>query len=162
METETPVILSLYPNTIGIGYACIQIPNGLLDFGITTSKPIANGKLLKRTERFMAYYKPQLVLLKETSSSQRSRRNDKLIEAIATLAGEMGLPVFRYTRQQVQETFEVFGANTKHEMVEKIIQMLPDLSVRRPRERKWYEKEDYNMGLFNAVALAITHAHLTG
>ncbi len=162
MEAKTPVILALYPNTIGIGYACLQIPNGLLDFGVTTAKPISNSKLLRRAEKFMDYYKPQLILLKETASSSRSGRTDKLIEAITTLGGEMGLPVYRYTREQVQDTFEIFGAKTKHEIVEKIIEMLPDLAVRRPRERKWYEKEDYSMGLFHAVALAITHAHLRG
>src|SRR6476620_2930343 len=109
----------------------------------------------------MDYYKPQVILLKETGASARSQRNDKLIEAITTLSGEIGLTVFRYTKQQIQETFEVFGATTKYEMVEKMVQMLPDLKTRKPRDRKWYEKEDYNMVVFNAVALAVTHAHLT-
>ncbi|MBS1624073.1 MAG: hypothetical protein JST83_08650 [Bacteroidetes bacterium] len=161
MEHENPVILALYPNSIGIGYACLQIPGKLLDFGVTTSKPISNGKLLRRAEKFMDYYKPKLVLLKEVAATATSRRNDKLIEALATLSGEMGLSIYRYTNQQISDTFEVFGARTKYEMVDKIVQMLPDLKTRMPKVRKWYEKEDYNMVVFKAVALAITHCHLS-
>ncbi|MCW3128271.1 MAG: hypothetical protein JWO03_3929 [Bacteroidetes bacterium] len=161
MEHENPVILALYPNSIGIGYACLQIPDRLLDFGVATAKPISNGKLLRRAERFLNYYKPKLVLLKETSELANSGRNDRLIKAMTTLCDEMGLDTYRYTKQQIKDTFEVFGAKTKFSMAEKMVKMLPDLAVRMPKVRKWYEKEDYNMVVFDAVALAVTHAHLT-
>ncbi|MBS1683985.1 MAG: hypothetical protein JSS76_04480 [Bacteroidetes bacterium] len=161
MEHENPVILALYPNSIGIGYICLQVPDKVFDFGVTTAKPISNSKLLRRAEKFMEYYKPKVILLKETVSSARSKRNDKLIEALTTLSGEMGLKVYRYTKQQIQDTFEVFGAKTKYEMVDKMVKMLPDLATRMPRPRQWYEKEDYNMVVFYAVSLAITHCHLS-
>lgn len=160
MRNERPVILSLYPNSIGIGYACLQIPDKLFDFGVTAVKPLSNRKLLKRAEKFMDHYRPKIVLLKG-GMTKNGRRVDQLIEAITTLAGEKNLKVYRYTKEQVKDAFELFGAQSKHDMVEKIVTMLPDLECRRPKVRKWYEKEDYNMGLFNAVALAITHAHLS-
>jgi hypothetical protein len=161
MENPNPVLLALYPNSIGIGYACLQLPDYLFDFGITTAKPVKNRKLLANAEKFMDYYKPKIILLKETATSKRSHRNNQLIEAITTLAGEKGLQVFRYTKGQVTEVFEVFGARTKFEIVEKIISMLPELGIRAPKPRRWYEKEDYNMTLFNAVSLAVTHTHLS-
>jgi Holliday junction resolvasome RuvABC endonuclease subunit len=161
MTHENPVILALYPNSIGVGYACIQIPERLIDYGVATVKPLSNGKLLKRTERFMEYYKPKIILLREVGASKRSGRIDKLIDAITTLSGEMNLPVFRYTKQQIKDVFEIFGASTKFEMVEKIVKMLPDLEGSVPKERQWYEKEHYNMTMFNAVSLAITHTYLT-
>jgi hypothetical protein len=157
---ETPVILALYPNSIGIGYACLQVPERLFDFGVTTVNPISNGRLLRRAERFMDYYRPKIILLKETEPSKNSHQVNKLIEAITTLSGEKGLPVYRYSRQQIKDVFEVFGAPTKFEMVQKIVAMLPDLAHRAPKARKWYEKEHYQMVLFNAVSLAITHAYL--
>ena len=161
MTQENPVILALYPNSIGIGYVCLQVPEKLIDYGIATIQPISNGKLLNRAERFMDYYKPKLVLLKETGSSKNSSRVNKLIEAITTLSGEKGLEVYRYTKKQIDDVFEVFGASTKYEMVEKIVKMLPDLAPRAPEARKWYEKEHYQMGLFNAMALAVVHTYLT-
>jgi Holliday junction resolvasome RuvABC endonuclease subunit len=161
MEYENPVILALYPSSIGIGYACLQIPDHLFDFGITTSRPISNRKLLQNTEKFMDHYKPKLVLLREVTGARNGNRNDKLIEAISTLAHEKGLQVHRYTKGQIKDVFEVFGAFTKFEMAQKIVKMLPDLAPRAPKERKWYEKEDYNMTLFNAVSLAVTHTHLS-
>jgi hypothetical protein len=161
MTHENPVILALFPNSVGIGYACLQVPERLFDFGVVTVKPMSNSKLLKRAERFMDYYKPKIILLKEPEATKKSHRVDKLIEAITTLSGEKGLKVYRYTRQQIKDVFEVFGAHTKFEMVQKIVAMLPDLKARAPKERKWYDKEHYQMVLFNAVALAVTHTHLT-
>jgi hypothetical protein len=161
MTYENPVILALYPNSVGVGHACLQVPERLIDFGVATVRPMSNGKLLKRVERFMDYYKPKIVLLREAGSSKNSGRSDKLIEAISTLSGEKGLQVYRYTKQQIKDVFEIFGATTKFEMVEKICKMLPDLKSRAPEARKWYEKEHYSMGMFNAVSLVITHTYLT-
>jgi Holliday junction resolvasome RuvABC endonuclease subunit len=160
MNIENPVILALYPNATGLGYACLQIPERLLDYGIATVQPVSNGKLLIRAEKFMDYYKPKIILLKETGSAKNSRRTNKLIEAISTLSGEKDLPVYRYTKQQIKDVFEIFGAQSKFQIVEKIVRMLPELGPRAPKEKKWYEKEDYNMVLFNAVSLAIVHTYL--
>lgn len=161
MNKENPVILALYPNSIGIGYVCIQVPEKLIDYGIASIQPISNGKLLRRTERFMDYYKPKLIILKETEPAKNSNRVNKLIHAITTLSGEKGLQVYRYTKQQIKDVFEIFGASTKYEIVEKIVKMLPDLAPRAPGTREWYEKEHYQMGLFHAVSLAVTHTYLT-
>ena len=161
MTSENPVLLALYPNSIGIGFACMQVPERLFNCGVVTVKPLSNEKLLRRAERFMNYYKPKIILLKETELSKKNIRVNKLIEDIATLSYEKGLPIYRYTKGQIKDVFEVFGASTKFEMVEKIIKMLPILESRAPEVREWYEKEHYQMGLFNAVALAVTHTHLT-
>jgi Holliday junction resolvasome RuvABC endonuclease subunit len=156
-----PVILSLYPNSIGIGYACLQIPESLIDFGIAKVTPLSNGKLLGRMEKFMDFYKPKVIVLKEAISSNRTARVDRLIAAIATLAGEKDIEVFSYGRQQIGDVFETFGCTSKYQMVEKIVTMLPGTATRARRQRKWYEKEDYNMGIFDSLSLAITHAYLS-
>jgi Holliday junction resolvasome RuvABC endonuclease subunit len=161
MTQENPVLLALYPSSVGMGYACLQIPDQLLDFGIATIKPMLNGKLLSRAERFMEYYKPKVILLKEKHSSKNSKRNDNLIDALASLSYEKNIQVYRYTREQIKDVFEIFGARSKYEMAQRIIKMLPDLEHRSPKMKKWYEKEDYNMVLFDAVSLAVTHTYLT-
>lgn len=161
MVKENPVILALYPTSIGFGYACLQVPKGLYDYGITTAKPISNRKLLRRTERFMDHFQPKVVLLREPGKVFNGDRNEKLIRAISTLADEKGLQVFSYTKQQMREVFELFGASNKQEMVEQILRTFPELAYRAPRKRKWYEREDYNMALFQAVALALTHTYLS-
>jgi Holliday junction resolvasome RuvABC endonuclease subunit len=128
---------------------------------VATTKPISNRRLLRRAEKFMNYYRPDIVILKEVGSAKNSGRTDRLIEAITTLSSEMGIRIYRYTRQQVKDVFEVFGADSKYKMAESIVKMLPDLAARVPKEKKWYEKEDYNMVLFDAVSLAVTHRYLT-
>lgn len=160
MTDENPVILALYPNTVGIGYVCLQIPQRLLGYGIITVKSLNHSKFLRRAEKIMSYYCPKVIILKEMDTSRHYARANKLIDAITTLACEMNMEVFRYSPRQIKETFDVFGAKTKFEMANKIIQMLPDLAVRAPKLKKWYEREDYRMVLFDAVSLAVTHAHL--
>lgn len=159
MNSESPVILAIYTVSGGMGYACIQVPERLLDYGVTKISPSFHGKALARAEKFMEYYRPQVVLLREAPEHPRSKKSRKLIEAIGTLAAEMGMESYRYTKEQVTETFEVFGATSKHGIVRKILEFLPELIHRVPKEKKWYEKDDYNMPIFDAVALAITHAH---
>lgn len=159
MTSDSPVILALYPVSGGMGYACIQVPERLLDYGVTKITPVSNSKALSRAEKYMQYYRPQVVLIRESGKGQKAERARKLNQAIETLAGEMGMEVYRYSREEVSQTFEVFGATSKHGMVSKILEFLPELAHRTPKERKWYEKDDYNMPIFDAVALAITHAH---
>ncbi|MBS1595577.1 MAG: hypothetical protein JST90_14770 [Bacteroidetes bacterium] len=159
MSSESPVILALHTFSGGLGYACIQVPERLLDYGVTKISPVSNNKALSKAEKFISYYRPQVVLMRDGSGDPKSGRSRKLRDAIETLAGEMGVDVYRYTKEQVAETFEVFGVTTKHGIVSKIVEFLPELGHRTPKERRWYEKDDYNMPIFNAVALAITHAH---
>jgi hypothetical protein len=134
MNEESPVILALYPNSVGIGYVCLQIPEKLLGYGVATAKPLSNSRLLKRTEKFIGYYRPKIIVLRETGASKNSLRSDKLIEAITTLSGEMGIKVFRYTKQQIKDTFEVFGAHTKYEMV-RLSQCCPTSHPAHPKKR---------------------------
>lgn len=161
MTHENPVILALYPNAVGVGFACLQIPDKLFDFGVTTVNPICNDKLLKKAERFMNYYRPKIVLLKEPAGLKISRRTDKLIENIAKLSDEKGLMVYRYTNKQIKEVFEIFGATSKYEVSQILIKMFPETAHRAPKAKKWYEKEDYNMIIFHALSLAVTHQYLT-
>jgi hypothetical protein len=57
--------------------------------------------------------------------------------------------------------FEQFGAKSKYEIANKIIAWFPQLASRAPKIRKAWMDEDYNMGIFDALALAITHKYLT-
>jgi Holliday junction resolvasome RuvABC endonuclease subunit len=161
MTEDTNTILSLFPYARGIGYVCLKPPQGLLDSGIVTIRPISNERILGRINKFVEFHRPTLVILREpdTGHSERAKRVHATIEAIVDYAKEQGLPVHRYTRDQIQEAFEVHGAKSKQDITKQLLVWFPELSYRAPKIRKTWMDEDYNMCMFDALALAVTHLH---
>lgn len=156
------IILALYPNARGLCYACIEMPTTILDYGITNPLPFSTQQFIKRIEKFIDFYRPKIVVVRDLSGdTYRGKQAIQLIESIAKLSAEKGLPVHCYTRKQIREVFEVHDAKSKHEISQKIISWLPDLAPLAPKPRKFWMPEDHRMGIFDAVALAITHDYLT-
>lgn len=160
------VVLALYPNFRGFGFAVLRISNNentckLIDRGIISVRPVNNEKVLKRIHKYTDYFKPKVVILRDFDlPPKRGRRISELIESIIHLVKEKQLPVYRYTREQIRFAFEQYGAKTKYEIAQKIIEGFPQLAKRAPKVTKWYDEEDYNMGIFDALALALTHQYL--
>jgi nucleoid-associated protein YgaU len=152
------IILSLYPNRLGFGYACAQMPHKLLDHGILNVRPATNDKVMGHINRFATYFRPTILLLRDGSHADRM---EQLSDDIEAYAKESGIPVFRYTRKQISDVFELFGATTKLEIAQKIIEKFPELEDRKPSIRKPWLPESYNMGIFDAIALAVVHHYLT-
>lgn len=156
------VRLALYPNARGLGYACLELPNNLIEYGIVTVRPMSNERALKRMEKFIDFFKPEVIIVRDAEiSALGATRMSELLEGIRKLALERNLPVHSYARHQVKDVFEVFGAKTKYGIAQKIITWFPQLSEHAPRIRRPWMDEDYYMGIFDALALAICHAYLT-
>lgn len=163
MSTQTQVTLSIYPNTRGFGYTCLETPQKLLDWGVINSRPISNSKVIKQVEAMIDYFRPALLLVQDPANkyARQNQRVVSLIENIRNTAVKKEIPIYAYTREQIREVFAHFGATTKHEIATKILEWFPELSPRAPKVRKLWMKEDYNMGIFDALSLAITHEYLT-
>jgi Holliday junction resolvasome RuvABC endonuclease subunit len=159
MENDTHIVLALYANSRGLGYACIQVPHKLMESGVLNVTPLSNDKIALRVQRFIEFFKPNVVVIRDGETSVP--RIQELSDTITNLAAAQNIPVHQYSRQQVKDVFEIFGATTKYEIAHKIIEALPDLASRAPKIRKPYMDEDYNMGIFDAAALILTHEYLT-
>jgi hypothetical protein len=162
MKNDMVIILALYPNARGVGYACLTMPQTLREVGVATVRPISNKKILERVIKFVDFFKPSVIVLKEYngSYSRHSKRVVELIDSITKYTEESKVPVYRYSRQQIRDVFEQFGATSKNEIARKIINWFPQLESRTPKIRKPWMDEDYNMGLFDALSLGITHIYL--
>lgn len=162
MKTKLPILLSIYPNNRGFGYALMEDPQKLLDYGIVTIRPLCNGRILKRIEKLLDYYKPTLVVTQDykCTHARYGKRNKALIEAIVELAQRKNLDIHSYTRIQIRDVFEQFEARTKHEISRKIAEWLPEVAYRTPKLRKLWYPEDYNMVLFDALSLIYAFYYL--
>lgn len=123
--------------------------------------PFTTERFLRRVSKFIDFYEPTIVVLRNLEGhTRRWKQAHELVEAITKFAREKGLPVHSYSRNQVRDAFEVHGTKTKHEIAQKIITWTPVLSKHEPKPRKLWLPEDHRMGIFDAVALAITHNYL--
>ena len=163
MEDETELVLSLYPNALGLGYACLAFPQSLKETGVIKITPIDNEKILEHVKKFIEFFKPHVIVVRDCDDqySRNSGRTKQLTESITCYAKEMNIPVYGYSRQKIRDVFELFGAKTKYEIAAQIVKWFPKLEPRAPKIRKVWDKESYYMGTFDALALAITHRYLT-
>ena len=152
------VVLALYPNARGLGYACVELPQRLLDWGIVTVKPASNERVMERVGRYLEHYAPEVVFVRDPA--RPDSRVSALVGEIEENARARGLEVHRYSREQVREAFALQGARTKHEISRKVAGWFPELDAYIPRLRKPYMDEDYRMGVFDALSLLSAHLYL--
>ena len=114
--------------------------------------------MLNRIFSLVDFYNPDILIVEDTTdpSSRRCQRVQKLIQNILKECQARKLQASKYSRSTIRGVFEQFNAKTKYMIAKKIVEWLPVLQARLPPERKPWMSEDYRMGIFDAVALAIT------
>lgn len=165
------ITIALYPNAKGFGYAVVEHPVLFLDYGIATVRPVNNHSILKRVKRMIEFYRPKNIIVPTTKGkfSVKSKRVKELINSIVEQATSLSdndenyheITCYHYSREHIRNVFHQFGAINKFEIAMKIIDWFSEFEIRMPRYRQPWMAEDYNMGLFDAVALILTHRYMT-
>lgn len=150
--------ISVYINTIGFGYA-ILTDGEILDCGMVTVRPADNSKAFCKINEITGYFQPNILILEDYEKSNKSERVKKLIKKLYDYWKDK-IKIHRYSRQQVKDTFQVFGARNKFEIGRKIVDIYPQLTAKLPDKRKPWEPENYYQGIFDAMALEMTHLYL--
>lgn len=153
-------MIAIYPNTMGFGYVILTEKGEILDYGITTVRPIQNDKCIEKIKEVVCYYEPEILIIEDYRNSIKSERVKELIHNIDDCSKKQ-FKVFKYTKEQVKDTFEVFGAKNKFEISRKIAEAYPQFKSKLPDKRKPWEPENYYQGIFDAMALVLTHLFLT-
>ena len=163
MKNKEGLMLSLFPNMRGFGYVCLEWPQRIVERGVFSPRPKGNVKILRQVTKYVEFFKPMVIILRDcdTTSGSSMKQTKKLVTEITEYAKGVKVPVYRYSREQVRDVFEQFGASTKYEIANKIVTWFPELARLAPPIRKPWKDEDYHMGVFDAMALIITHKYLT-
>lgn len=158
----SPLMVTLYPNAFGMGYLISETPNELINYGIARVRPLSRDKYVKRLLTFIQHYKPTIILLRgyRNSDNRISKRVIKIIDAFEKEAIKLELPVYKYSREQIKDVFAEFGGNSKYQISKTITSWYPELQYRMPDIRKNTKAEHYQMGIFDAFALMLTHHYL--
>jgi hypothetical protein len=153
-------ILAIDPLTRGFGFAVLDGPKLLLDWGVRATKPSPKPveRSLREIGRLLEGYSPDRVIVEDCLDrySRRGRRSQRLIERVVSLAGGRGIPVRRISRGGLRRAFAAEQARTKYQIALAIVRRFPELAVRLPPIRKPWMSEPAQMGVFDSVAFALT------
>jgi len=157
-------VLAVYPNAIGFGFAVVtdDVLNPL-DCGVISIKPIDNVACISKVQMLIEKFKTSSIIVQslEGKHSHKTNRVVELIEGIEILSITRGLKLHKYSREQIRFVFEQFEAKSKQEIAQALVEAIPHYAYRLPEPRKPWLPEHYNMGMFDALSLMLTHSYLT-
>jgi hypothetical protein len=78
-----------------------------------------------------------------------------LIRSIRTDAHARSIPFQLINRRYIRDSFLEHDAKSKDEIASVLVNRFPELLWKLPRKRKTWEKENFRMTLFDAVALGV-------
>ena len=150
-------VLAIDPSTRGFGFAVLEGPERLVDWGVKETKTDKNRMTLKLATDLIELYQPSVIVVEdyEGKGSRRCRRVRELIEDISKLAAKRKIKVKSFSRLKVKQAFFESGTLNKYEIASAIAKRFPELAPRLPRFRKPWMSEDYRMSIFDAVALGL-------
>lgn len=148
------LVVAIFPNTRGFGFAVFE---GLLPVDWGVSEAQGNNRhdtCLRRVANLLGKYSPDVVLLRDPGEA-RGPRISALIEAIALLPPDV--TCLAVSRLQVREAFAHLGRPTRHRIACAVADRIPFFKPLLPPPRKIWMSESRRMGLFDALALALTY-----
>jgi hypothetical protein len=157
--------MSLYTNSRGFAFVLFEGTLSPYDWGVIEVRGLR--KDLQVTEKVRGLfdrYAPD-VLVMQDMSPQGTRRANRLIllnSALGSLARELGIPVFTYSRAEVYSEFRSIGFANKQVLARLIAKHIPAFERHVPPPRKPWMSEDARMGLFDAAALALVFFQRVG
>lgn len=162
-KQNNTVTLVLYPNTFGIGYLVCSGPKDIIDYGLKTIKSKELKAYLKKMDWLFEFCKPDIVLVQDYPKTNNivSKRTHQFLDELKTKANALGLSIHSYTRNQIKQVFSAFSAESKYEIAMHILGWYPMLKPRKPSPRTAWMSEHYQMGVFDAFSVMLTHYYLS-
>jgi hypothetical protein len=157
-RTASSRVLAIAPSSRGYGYAILEEPFKLVDWGVKTVSGDWRTQALAKVSEMVEHYEPHLLALPEISEGHdRRSKRAQLILDVAEFAKPRKLSVQFASKEDVIEFFFAGRPATKHELAVLLSVHFPDeLGTLTPPKREAWMSEDYRMVIFTAVSLALT------
>ncbi len=149
-------VLAFAPTSKGVGFAVLEGQQKLVDWGVkSVQREKKNDQSVTKVKELINQYKPGVLVLQDMKGSSRSARVKALNLKISAMTRAFKVEVKMFTHEQMRQTYFPEDAGTKQEIAEIIAQRFPEqLASHLPPKRKAWMSEQYQMGIFDAVALA--------
>lgn len=149
-------VLALDPFRDGFGFAVLEGPEQLIDWGVKRVNKTKNPNCLCKIESLIEHYQPNVIVLEDCKGSRRSLRVQELIRKIMRLASKKKITCRSFSRSKIGKVFSQSSVLTKYQIASIIAEKFPELVPHVPPVRKPWMSEDSRMSIFDAVALALT------
>ena len=155
---EAKRILAIDPTSKGFGFAVLEGPTGLIDWGVRHASEDKNRRSLEKVSELIARYQPDVLVVERTTAKgcRRRLRARRLIESLLILVRDRRLRARRVSRRSVQRCFSQEGSATKRQVAVALALRFPELEPHLPPVRKITMSEDERMSIFDAVAFGYT------
>jgi hypothetical protein len=155
--TDEHRVLAVDPSTRGLGFAILEGPNQLIDWGVKQAEGDKNGECLRMVKELIDQYRPHVLVLENVSGkdSRRRTRVRELLQAIRETARQLGVKVMAETPERVRAAF----TPKKDTIAAALAGRFPELASRLPKPRTLTMPEHSAMPVFDATAFAMTFFH---
>ena len=154
---DTSRIVAIEPSSRGFGFAVLDCPARLLDWGTVRVTKRSNADGLRRVAILITRYQPDLIVLQDDRirGFRHGGRSRALIGRVRTLASRKHLRTRCLQWRTVREAIVPAGSATKQAVAAAIAARFPELASRLPPPRKAWMSADERITLFEAVAFAV-------
>lgn len=151
-------VLAIDPYTKGFGFAVLEGPERLIDYGVKRVKGDKNCDSLNKLADLIERYQPDVIVLENPTDkgSRRCQRVQQLLKETLVLIASKRIKARRFSRSQIGKAFYSSGAFNKYQRASSIAKQFSELALRLPQARKFWVNEGERMSIFEAVALALT------
>ena len=159
--TDPTRIFAMDPTTKGFGYAVLETPFRLVDWGLAHVSGEKESGAIARFEELLDQYRPDIVIIEDSTApgSRRRPRVQKLLEKLRDTVRERGMAVHMIPRLAVVECFSAPDKRaTKFSITQNLAETFPELAPKMPARRNIWQSEDERIATFDALALAVTYA----
>jgi len=152
-----PRVLALDPMSRGFGYAVLEGPTNLIDWGIRNAPNDNPRALLRKIKELIELYHPDVIVIEDCRhvGSRRRERVRAVITQVAALATQ-DIEVQLIPATMVHDVFGAGRTVTKHQIAMLVAEHFPEIAYRLPPQSKPWMPEDARFAIFDALAFALT------
>ena len=153
-------VLAIDPTHCGFGFAVLEGPDRLLDWGIVSNKTHSKKQRYSKIAHLIDQYTPDGIVAEDVNScfSRRGHNATALIGVASQLAGRYALTFECFPRFRIRELLAAGDATlTRHQTALLVAEHFSQLRSVLPRVRKPWMSEDLRMSLFRAAACALVY-----
>ena len=150
--------LAIYLNSRGCSFVLFEGTLSPYDWGIFDCRGARkDASCLSKMTELLHLYDIDALVIQHTGAdgTRRALRLSMLNTALEAAARAQGVPVFKYSRADVYQTFASAGFANKQSLAKVISLHIPAFERHVPPPRRPWMSEDAMMGLFDAAALAL-------
>jgi hypothetical protein len=151
-------VLAIDPFSRGVGFAVLEGPDSLIDWGLKCTGRADNGKAAHAVERLIDRFRPDILALEDwdAAGSRRCERVEKLLIRIAAVEAKR-VCVQLISRRQICAIGPMPRTGTKRGRTCFLAERFLELHPLLPPVRKPWMPEDDRMAVFDATSFAVAY-----